>query len=70
MGPIRYLALRRMHLVRRALLRSTPAKATVTQLATDYGFWDSGASQAAIRPCLASRPPKPYGGLQKAGRYY
>jgi hypothetical protein len=29
MGPIRYLALRRMHLVRRALLRTDSSTATV-----------------------------------------
>jgi len=42
MGPIRYLSLRRMHLVRRALLCADPATATVTRLATDHGFWELG----------------------------
>jgi hypothetical protein len=40
--PIRYLALRGMHLVRRALLRETPLTATATRLATDHGFWELG----------------------------
>jgi AraC-like DNA-binding protein len=40
MGPIRYLTLRRMHLVRRALLRANRSTATVTQIMTDHGFWE------------------------------
>ena len=42
MGPIRYLALRRMNLVRRALLRADPSKATVTRVITEHGFWEFG----------------------------
>ena len=42
MGPIRYLTLRRMHLVKRALLRASPATATVTQIVSDHGFWELG----------------------------
>jgi AraC-like DNA-binding protein len=42
MGPIRYLALRRMHLVRRALSRAIPSATTVTSIATDHGFWELG----------------------------
>ncbi len=49
MGPIRYLTLRRMHLVRRALLRTDPSKATVTQVATEYGFWELGRFSVAYR---------------------
>ena len=42
MGPVRYLWLRRMHLARSALIRTTPGKATVTEIATANGFWELG----------------------------
>jgi len=56
MGPIRYLALRRMHLVRRALLRADPAKATVTQLATDHGFWELGRFAGGYKALFGESP--------------
>jgi AraC-like DNA-binding protein len=34
--------LRRMHLARLALMQADPAVATVTQIATDVGFWELG----------------------------
>ncbi|TYL86674.1 helix-turn-helix domain-containing protein [Bradyrhizobium rifense] len=57
MGPIRYLALHRMHLVRRALLRSDSSMETVTRIATDMasGSWDD--SRLPIAHCSASRRP-------------
>ena len=56
MGPIRYLTIRRMHLVRRALLRADPSKATVTQIATDYGFWELGRFSVAYRALFGESP--------------
>ena len=56
MGPIRYLTLRRMHLVRRALRHSDPSKATVTQIVTDHGFWELGRFSGAYR-ALFGEPP-------------
>jgi AraC-like DNA-binding protein len=56
MGPIRYLALRRMHLVRRALLRTDSSTATVTRIATDHGFWELGRFAVAYR-ALFGEPP-------------
>jgi AraC-like DNA-binding protein len=38
MGPIRYLTLRRMHMVRRILLCADPSNSTVTRIVTDHGF--------------------------------
>jgi AraC-like DNA-binding protein len=56
MGPIRYLALRRMHLVRRALLRSDPSKATVTQIITDHGFWELGRFSVTYNALFGESP--------------
>jgi AraC-like DNA-binding protein len=42
MGPKRYLLLRRMHLARRALRRADPNAASVTGIATRFGFWQLG----------------------------
>jgi AraC-like DNA-binding protein len=56
MGPIRYLSLRRMHLVRRALLRADPSTATVTRLATDHGFWELGRFSVAYRSLFGESP--------------
>jgi AraC-like DNA-binding protein len=41
-GPVRYLWLRRMHLVHSALIHTAPGSATVTKIATDNGFWEMG----------------------------
>src|SRR4051812_9529054 len=41
-SPHRYLTLRRLHMTREALLRMDQHSTTVTQVATDYGFWELG----------------------------
>lgn len=56
MGPIRYLKLRRMHLVRRALLHADPSKTTVTHVATNYGFWELGRFSVAYRELFGELP--------------
>ena len=56
MGPIRYLALRRMHLVRRALLRADSSIATVTRIATDHGFWELGRFSVNYRMMFGETP--------------
>ncbi|MBR0830725.1 AraC family transcriptional regulator [Bradyrhizobium manausense] len=58
MGPIRYLTLRRMHLVRRTLLRSDPSKASVTQIVTDHGFWELGRFSVAYRTLFGESPSR------------
>ena len=56
MGPIRYLWLRRMHLARRALLGADPATATVTQIATEYGFWELGRFSVSYQALFGEAP--------------
>jgi transcriptional regulator GlxA family with amidase domain len=56
MGPIRFLALRRMHLVRRALLGAEPSKSTVTSILTDHGFWEFGRFSVAYRTLFGETP--------------
>ena len=56
MGPIRYFSLRRMQTVRCALLRADPSTATVTQIATDHGFWELGRFSVTYRS-LFGEPP-------------
>ena len=56
MGPIRYLALRRMHLVRRALLRAYSSTTTVTSIATDHGFWELGRFSVNYRAMFGEAP--------------
>jgi AraC-like DNA-binding protein len=56
MGPIRYLTLRRMHLVHRALARAVPSAARVTQIATDHGFWELGRFAVAYRTMFGEPP--------------
>ena len=56
MGPIRYLTVRRMHLVRRALVRAEPAATTVTRVVTDHGFWELGRFSVAYRTLFGESP--------------
>jgi AraC-like DNA-binding protein len=56
MGPIRFLTLRRMHLVRRALLAAAPSKSTVTNILTDHGFWEFGRFSVAYRTLFGEAP--------------
>jgi methylphosphotriester-DNA--protein-cysteine methyltransferase len=53
-GPIRFLTLRRMNLVRWSLLRADPSKETVT--VTDHGFWELGRFSVTYRTLFGESP--------------
>jgi len=55
-SPHRYLWLRRMHQVRRALSLTDAAVTTVTQIATDYGFWELGRFSVAYGRLFGEAP--------------
>ena len=56
MGPKRYLLLRRMGLARRALREASPLEATVTEIATRWGFWHFGRFAGAYRSLFGEMP--------------
>jgi AraC-like DNA-binding protein len=56
MGPIRFLSMRRMHLVHRALRQADPSHTTVTRIATDHGFWELGRFSVAYRVLFDESP--------------
>jgi AraC-like DNA-binding protein len=56
MGPKHYLLLRRMHLAKRALRRSAPETASVTEIATLYGFWQLGRFAVEYQSLFGESP--------------
>jgi AraC-like DNA-binding protein len=56
MGPKRYLLLRRMHLVRRALRDAAPDTTSVTDMATRYGFWQLGRFAVEYQSLFGESP--------------
>jgi AraC-like DNA-binding protein len=56
MSPKRYLWLRRMHLAQRALRNASPETTTVTETATNYGFWELGRFSVAYHSLFGESP--------------
>jgi AraC-like DNA-binding protein len=56
MSPKRYLWVRRMNLARRALRNADPERTTVTEIASDYGFWEFGRFSVAYRSLFGESP--------------
>jgi AraC-like DNA-binding protein len=56
MGPKRYLMLRRMSLVRRALRQATPGTTTVTNIASQYGSWEFGRFAGVYKSTFGETP--------------
>jgi AraC-like DNA-binding protein len=55
-GPLRYLWLRRMHFVRRALMRADPATTTVTEIAANHGVCELGRFSVQYRALFGESP--------------
>jgi AraC-like DNA-binding protein len=55
MGPKRFLLLRRMHLARRALHQAAP-DTTVTDVATEFGFWELGRFAVEYKALFGEAP--------------
>jgi AraC-like DNA-binding protein len=56
MGVIRYLWLRRMHLAHHALNLGDPVTMTVTDIATECGFWELGRFSVEYRALFGEAP--------------
>lgn len=55
-SPHRYLTLRRLHMTRDALLRNDQHSATVTRIATDFGFWELGRFSGMYKHLFGEAP--------------
>ena len=55
-SPKRYLTRRRMEAVRQALATARPGEATVTRIATDFGFFELGRFAVMYGSLFGERP--------------
>jgi AraC-like DNA-binding protein len=56
MPPVRFLAVRRLHLAHRALLRADAHSTTVTEIATSLGIWEFGRFAVAYKSLFGESP--------------
>ena len=56
MSPHRFLKLRQLNLARRAFRLAEPMARTVTEIATEHGFWDLGRFASAYRELFGELP--------------
>jgi AraC family ethanolamine operon transcriptional activator len=56
MGPVRYLKLRTLNLIRKALQNADPAVTTVTGAATQFGVWELGRFARDYQLLFGERP--------------
>ena len=56
LSPIRYLRVRRLHQVRRALRTSDPGTTTVSEIASLFGFWHFGRFAADFKSLFGQTP--------------
>jgi len=68
LSPTAYVRLRRLNLVRAALLRSDPTVATVGDVARHHGFSELGRFAAAYRAAFGEQPSTTLQGRSQAGR--
>ena len=55
-APLRYLKLRRLHLVRSALKQADPHRHTVTEVVKQFGIWELGRFAQAYRRLFGETP--------------
>jgi AraC-like DNA-binding protein len=58
LSPIRYLRVRRLHQVRRALRTSDPGTTSVSEIASLFGFWHFGRFAADFKALFGQTPSK------------
>ena len=68
LSPTAYVRLRRLNLVRAALLRSDPAIATVSGVARQHGFSELGRFAVAYRAAFGESPSTTLRGRSPTGR--
>jgi AraC-like DNA-binding protein len=56
LSPARFMALRRLHSARRALLQSDHRSASVTQIAMDHGIWQLGRFAVTYKSLFGESP--------------